>query len=141
MDFGDILTKWEKKNSGNKTLDDGFNKDLFLPPKKNLAAERRSRLLHKLPDASIDLHGLKRDEAWTSLQTFFENSRNSGLEKVLIIHGKGSHSGTAANDGVLRDIVRQFIESCSWAGESGFSSSREGGRGATWVILKGQSAD
>ena len=136
MDFGDILTKWEKKNAGKKTLDDGFNKDLFPGQKKNDAAERRSRLLRKLPDASIDLHGLKREEAWIALDTFFENSRRNGLEKVLIIHGKGNHVSLTGNEGLLRELARQFIESCSYAGESGHSSNRDGGRGSTWVILK-----
>ena len=132
MDFGDILAKWEKQNNGNKVCD----KDLFELRGSNFAGEQRSRLLRKRPDASLDLHGLNRDEAWIALQAFFEDSKRKGLEKILVIHGKGGHSGFAENGGLMKELTRQFIESCSHAGESGHSSGREGGRGATWVILK-----
>ena len=137
MDFGNILSEWEKKNAGNQALyKNAFNKDIPKSYEKNNAGERRSRLLRKRPDASIDLHGLTRDEAWNSLDTFFEDSRRKGFEKVLVIHGKGNHAAPAGGEGVLRDLARQFIESCSFAGESGHSSNRDGGSGATWVILK-----
>ena len=131
MDFGAILDKWEKQTPANAVC----YKDIEESGKRNVSAERRRRLLRKKPDASIDLHGLTGDEAWTALETFFEDSRTRGFEKVLIIHGKGSH-WIGGNEGVLRDISRRFIEFCSFAGESGHSSARDGGSGATWVILK-----
>ena len=136
MDFGDILAKWEKQNDGNKALYQVLNKDLIEPHEKTNTGEKRSRLLRKRPDAFIDLHGLKRDEAWMALETFFEDSRRKGFDKVLVIHGKGNHIGSVGNEGVLMDLAKQFIESCAFAGESGHSSNREGGRGATWVLLK-----
>ena len=129
MDFGDILDKWEKQGSGGKEFRD---KDAETPPERNAAGERRYRLLRMKPDAAIDLHGFTRDDAWLALENFFEDNRRKGSEKVLIIHGKGNHGA----EGVLKDLVRHFIERCSFAGESGHSSAREGGTGATWVILK-----
>ena len=129
MDFGDILEKWEKKTvSPNKV----YNKDAAAFNDTSFRGERRSRLLRKKPDDSIDLHGFNRDEAWGALETFFQNSRMNGFEKLMIVHGKGNHG----NEGALRELSRRFIETCSFAGESGYSSSREGGTGATWVILK-----
>ena len=136
MDFGDILAKWEKNNAGNKVLYNVPNRDLIQSHGRNNAGEKRSRLLRKKPDAYIDLHGLKSDEAWITLETFFEDSKRKGFEKVLIIHGKGNHAGFAGNEGVLKDLARQFIENCSCAGESGYCSNRDGGSGSTWVILK-----
>ena len=150
MDFGEILNKWEKQNvrAGaakkntfpmNNWLDgnDIYDKDADPAPEntdENIArGYRRSRLLRKKPDASIDLHGLNTEEAWITLETFFENSRMTGHEKVLIIHGKGNHQNS---ESVLRDLSKKFIESCSFAGESGYSPARDGGRGSTWVILK-----
>jgi len=130
MNFGDILNKWEKQNTGLK--DSGLPETDETREENRNPGERRSRLLRKKPDATIDLHGLRKDEAWTALQTFISNSRNNGFEKVLIIHGKGNHQG----EGVLRDLSRQFIESCPFAGESSYSHSKDGGSGATWVILK-----
>ena len=128
MSFGDILDRWEKQYAGNEFYD----KDAALSRERNSAGSRRYRLHRKKADAFIDLHGLNRDEAWTALEAFFENSRKNGFEKILIIHGKGNHS----DEGKLRDFSRRFIESCSFAGESGYSPAREGGRGATWVFLK-----
>ena len=141
MDFGEILNKWEKQNTRN----DFSDKDAALPRENaGSGGERRSRLLRKKPDAYIDLHGLNRDEAWITLEAFFEDSRRKGFEKVLVIHGKGGHRSSrtdrhgrdAESEGVLRDLTRHFIETCSWAGESGYSSFREGGTGSTWVIIK-----
>ena len=148
MDFGAILDKWENQTPDNKTYDkdaaalkDGSSGYSRSGGQKISPGERRSWLLRKKPDAFIDLHGLTKDEAWTSLESFFQNSRSSGFEKVQIIHGKGNHvsSGASAllcDEAALRDLSRRFIERCSFAGESGHCTSREGGTGATWVILK-----
>jgi len=143
VNFGDILEKWEKQSVKERN-ESVYNKDLAYSREESGGrasgrGERRSRLLRKTPDASIDLHGLTGDEAWTALETFFENSRSKGCEKLLIIHGKGSHHMNGPplqGEGVLRELSRRFIEVCSFAGESGYSSAREGGTGATWVILK-----
>ena len=149
MDFGTILDKWEKQTPENIVFDkdavaliDGTGDRLNGQGKAS--GERRSRLLRKKPDAYIDLHGLTQDEAWISLETFFAESRNKGFEKVQIIHGKGSHANSfsdisspvISSEAVLRDLSRRFIETCSFAGESGHCPAREGGSGATWVILK-----
>ena len=131
MDFGAILDKWERQ----APHDAMSYKDLKEPIDRNRFGERRRRLLRKKPDASIDLHGLTGDEAWTALETFFEDSRRKGYEKVLVIHGKGNHL-SGGTEGVLRDLARRFIEACLFAGESGQSAARDGGSGATWVILK-----
>ncbi len=96
-------------------------------------AERR-RLLHaRKPEAVIDLHGMTRDEAWSRLESFFADCSRRGLGKVLVIHGKGTHSG---NGSVLISLVRLFVEQHPHAGESGFSAREDGGSGSTWVILK-----
>ena len=131
MDFGAILDKWEKKTPSNAV----YQKEVEESGEKNILAERRSRLLRKKPDAFIDLHGLTVDQAWTALETFFEDSRSKGFEKVLIIHGKGNHL-SGGNEGALKSLSRRFIENCSTAGESGQNTARDGGSGATWVILK-----
>jgi DNA-nicking Smr family endonuclease len=97
------------------------------------SAERRRRLRAKAPDASIDLHGLTRDEAWSQLSAFFADAKRRRLEKLRIVHGKGNHS---EGEAVLKRTTREFIERCPFAGESGAADSRTGGSGATWVILK-----
>jgi len=96
-------------------------------------AERRRMLRARKPEAVIDLHGMTRDEAWSRLESFFADCRRRGLGKVLVIHGKGTHSGNGA---VLIPLVRHFIEQHPHAGESGYSAREDGGSGSTWVILK-----
>lgn len=149
MNFGDILAEWENLTPENKLYARAAEKigagrragaDTERGTGgKNSSAERRRRLLHKKPDAVIDLHGLTSDEAWIALEAFFEDSRRRGFEKLQIIHGKGTHGAFvpgAVREGVLRELSRRFIETCSYAGESGLCHAREGGTGATWVILK-----
>jgi len=96
-------------------------------------AEKRCRLRAKKCEAVIDLHGLTRDEAWTRMDSFFSDCLKKGLEKILIIHGKGTHS---VENPVLRQMVTAFLEQNPHAGESGVSSKDDGGSGSTWVILK-----
>ncbi|MDR0402774.1 MAG: Smr/MutS family protein [Treponema sp.] len=99
-------------------------------------------MLRKRPDGTIDLHGLNREEAWEALVRFFDNARERKLEKLLVIHGKGNHGGNSAftgngGSGILKSTVRDFIERCPFAGESGYSGAPLGGTGSTWVLLKG----
>ncbi|MDR3276001.1 MAG: Smr/MutS family protein [Treponema sp.] len=109
------------------------DKDAVVEDSLEAAAERRRRLRAKRPDATLDLHGMTRDEAWIALETFFEDSQRWGLEKLLLVHGKGNHS---EGEAVLKQAVQQFIENCPAAGESGQGNAALGGQGATWVILK-----
>ena len=88
----------------------------------------------KLPcEAELDLHGLTREEAWASLENFIGECSRRKLKKVMIIHGKGNHS---AEEPVLKDTVRAFIEQDKRLGASGHPSGADGGRGATWVIIR-----
>jgi DNA-nicking Smr family endonuclease len=164
MDFGSILDEWDRRTAGSSAerpdpaaLPESFpgkgraaaspfretnvyDKDAETEDPasavnpRDYAAERRRRLLKKKPDAALDLHNLTRDEAWTAMDGFFRNARSQGLEKLLIIHGKGNHS---EGEAVLKRASREFIERCPFAGESGYSGVRDGGRGSTWVLLKG----
>jgi DNA-nicking Smr family endonuclease len=128
MNFGDILTKWEKQ-SPNGTYD----KETTEENKIVSAQEKRRRLRNKKPDAEIDLHNHTREDAWLAMDVFFNESKEKGLEKILIIHGKGNHS---TGEAVLKRAVMDYIEHCPFAGESGRGKASAGGEGATWVLLK-----
>jgi DNA-nicking Smr family endonuclease len=97
------------------------------------SAARRKRLLRAPPDVELDLHGKNAGEALGLLETFFDMAHRRGLEKVRIVHGKGKHS---AGGPVLDKVCRDFLERCPYAGERGNSGNRDGGSGATWVLLK-----
>jgi DNA-nicking Smr family endonuclease len=164
MNFGDILDQWDKQDrpagTGKKPAAAGTAAGTGQGPEKpdplnrwlrengvpdkdrdsqtapESPAQRRRRLHAKAPDAVLDLHGLSRDEAWLALEDFFRAGIQRGLEKVRIIHGKGNHSNGEA---VLSRTVREFIERCPSAGESGSGDAAAGGSGVTWVLLKGRS--
>lgn len=93
----------------------------------------RNYLRNMAPEASIDLHGLTKEEATTRLDAFVAECIRRKITKILIIHGKGNHSPT---EPVLTKLVHDYIERNYHLGESGHPDKTEGGRGATWVIIK-----
>ncbi|WGK70175.1 Smr/MutS family protein [Candidatus Haliotispira prima] len=97
---------------------------------------RRQELKRRGIDDEIDLHGLFRNEAGDRLSAFFRAAQSNGLRKVRIVHGKGHHSGEGR--GVLQSLVWDFLEEARATGtvwEFSHPSERDGGRGATVVLL------
>ena len=160
MDFGDILNKWDGDRDGDgqrkqnrkkkeKKRDNQFADliERYLPDKdaktqkddneflhiRDRQASRRKELREMAPQAMLDLHGFRAQEALENLELFLKKSRAQALVKVLIIHGKGIHS---TSESVLSRTVQNHLERSSFAGEFGFAGKKMGGRGATWVILR-----
>ena len=127
MDFGNILEEWQRRDKGGIPDKDALTEKSFSP------AETRRRLIKKKPDATIDLHGLNRDEAWNSLEVFFQNAEREHFDKLLIIHGKGNHS---EGESAIKLTVRKFLERSPLAGQNGQCKATDGGSGATWVLVK-----
>ncbi|MBO4508825.1 MAG: Smr/MutS family protein [Spirochaetaceae bacterium] len=100
---------------------------------ENEKQKDRAWLLDMPYEAQIDLHGLTADEATVRLDQFVGECYKRGIRKILIIHGKGNHSEDAP---VLSGMVRSFIERDYRLGESGHPDKKDGGKGATWVILR-----
>lgn len=95
--------------------------------------EEAERLRRMRPQAVLDLHGKTASEAEALVTDFLLTSGRSGLEKVLIIHGKGLHS---EGEPVMTEIVRRALETNSLAGSFGPADRNQGGRGATWVRIR-----
>jgi len=100
---------------------------------ENEKQKDRAWLLDMPYEAQIDLHGLTAEEASIRLDQFVGECYKRGIRKVLIIHGKGNHSEDMP---VLSGMVRSFIERDYRLGESGHPDKKDGGKGATWVILR-----
>ena len=83
--------------------------------------------------AFVDLHGMQRDQARTTLADFLRRSRLARLRCVCVIHGKGINSRDGA---VLPEKVR------SWLGQSELVQAfcpaqiQDGGAGALQVLLQ-----
>lgn len=102
------------------------------------AAPRRMKLLTRgklLPEATLDLHGLSRDEALDRVRYFLENAAYHGRKTLLIVTGKGLRS---EGEPVLRVAVEGYLagEGRARVAEWGRAPRQFGGDGALAVFLK-----
>ena len=156
MNFDEILSQWEKKNksrrkeeSTEKKKDDSPEKmDSWLelyPPDRKMAERKekpdriithtRKKQLNRMePQATLDLHGWKGEEALKELDSFLKKSKHRGLKKVMIVHGKGLHS--PGGESVLRPLVKQYLEESPIVRDYGRAPAQSGGSGATWILLR-----
>jgi DNA-nicking Smr family endonuclease len=88
-------------------------------------------------EATLDLHGRRRAEAARDLDRFLADARAAGRRCLLVIHGRGLHSGAAGP--ALRDVLRAALtRGDAAAGILAFASAPPpiGGAGATLVLLR-----
>ena len=102
------------------------------------AAPRRLKLLARgklMPEATLDLHGLSREEALERVRHFLDNAAYHGRKTLLIVTGKGLRS---ESEPVLRAAVERFLngEGRSLVAEWGRAPRQFGGDGALAVFLK-----
>jgi DNA-nicking Smr family endonuclease len=140
MDFKEILDAWEKKQAGTSSAGRQDMEEMIsrYPPKEPKEAHERPKSpqpRHKAqePQATLDLHGVNSREAEQALENFVLECRRRGLQKVLIVHGKGHHS---QGEPVLQGVVRRYLEKSPYTGAFGSADRKHGGRGATWVVLR-----
>lgn len=89
------------------------------------------------PQAHVDLHGLKKDEAKAALEAFVQKSRVAGLRCVLVVHGRGLHSKDQIP--VLKQSVQVWLSHGRPAKHVlAFCTARpqDGGAGAVYVLLR-----
>lgn len=86
--------------------------------------------------AHLDLHGLIKEDAKTTLNAFIQNSHAMGYRSLLIIHGRGLKSdiGPVLKEGVVKWLTTGTLSHLVLA----FCSARpcDGGTGAMYVLLK-----
>ena len=158
MDFGEILDEWErterdrgessgKRRAGSALDGQGGSRALeaWIAAKgvddkdaeqEAGAADRgleARRLASLKPQATLDLHGMTVEQAEAAVASFIEGSARRGLEKVLVIHGKGLHSAGAP---VLKKAAVRALEAQPLAGRFGPADRTEGGSGALWVLVR-----
>lgn len=88
-------------------------------------------------DASLDLHGQRREEARASLERFVSRARVEGHRCVLVVTGRGLNSEDQVpvlKQGVQEwlthgRVARQVLAFCS-------ARPRDGGAGAVYVLLR-----
>jgi DNA-nicking Smr family endonuclease len=86
----------------------------------------------------LDLHGLRVDEAYELFQEFIKESIHANIRCVKIIHGRGLKS---RNGPVLKEKLKEWILRAMhrrWVVAFASANMREGGPGATNIILRQQ---
>ncbi len=95
--------------------------------------QRRIRQGLIRPQAILDLHGLRQQQALAHLQSFLDDALAQNLRMLLIIHGQGFRSQQEA---VLKPMVQR------WLGEQPAvlawcpAQPHDGAAGATYVYLR-----
>ena len=127
------LKVWRKFISNKKRIE---NKDYYLDQKK--ASTQKIR--------KVDLHGLSLDEANKKIEILIDKYFMQGVEKIIVITGKGLGSKTTNNPYVSKDLsilknsvpdyinanlkIKSKIKSISKA------VIKDGGEGAFYIFLK-----
>lgn len=120
--------------------ENGSCRDSMMAEDKD-RVETRRRIRTMTPQRTIDLHGCRSDEAVCLVERFLKKAAADGVEKVLIIHGKGKHRASDGNAsrGVLKQVVYRCLERHPLAGERGIPDRKLGGSGAVWVAIRQRS--
>lgn len=111
-----------------------------VEPLRPLAANRMRQLKTGAVriDLELDLHGLTRDEALTSLASFVTGAYNRGQKAILVITGKGNNSPA---EPVLQGAVSSWLRDAGRKMVAEFAPAPRlmGGSGAFVVFLKDRS--
>jgi DNA-nicking Smr family endonuclease len=106
--------------------------DFQAPLERSL--ERRMRNGEIVPEARLDLHGMREDEAHQALIDFIEGQMKNGRRYLLVITGKG-----CGGQGVLRARLKGWLAASLFAAHIlalRSAAIRHGGAGAFYVLLK-----
>ena len=122
---------WEKFISGDERL-----------PNKDNKFQRKTSLKIK----SIDLHGYTLEEANKSIQDFINKSYEEGINKLIVVTGKGLHSNNEKDPYVSKEFsilkysvpefIKKHIELIRKISEITNAKIEDGGEGAFYIYLK-----
>jgi DNA-nicking Smr family endonuclease len=128
----------------NQALSDDFDVDSLLETDEELSFRRPAlppQVLTKLRrgqwsiQGELDLHGLRTEEARSSLAAFLHGCQQRGKRCVRIVHGKGL--GSPGKEGVLRVKVRRWLVQREEVLAFVQATPAQGGAGALVVLLQG----
>ncbi len=104
--------------------------ELELTPAKEERRAQRPPAIDFVVDAQreIDLRGMYGDEAIQAIEKFFDQAILSGIDKVNLIHGKGT--------GALRRKINEYLKNNSSIRSYRLGEWNEGGTGVTVVELR-----
>ena len=111
-------------------------------PNKDFKHKKENR--HKIK--SIDLHGYTLEEANKSIKDFINKSYEEGINKLIVVTGKGLHSKNEKDPyvskefGILKysvpDFIKKNMELLKKISEIKSANIEDGGDGAFYIYLK-----
>ncbi len=112
------------------------NKDLGASPVKKKQSTRSVNSRGQ-PRETLDLHGMRSEEASQRLRFVINRCVENGVKELLIIHGVGYHSVLTGGP-VLKDMVKSMLENelCLNVRDYRPAVGKDGGDGATLVYLR-----
>ena len=119
----------------------------FINSKEKLYNKDKKIKNNKRPGTrSIDLHGYTLDEANTIIEKFIFESFDEGIDKLIVITGKGIHSNNENNPfvskdlGILKNSIPNYIQNnkdlMKKIIEIKEADIKDGGSGAFYIYLK-----
>ena len=106
----------------------------FLRNGLNRMTLRKLRRGHWPVQDSLDLHGLRSDDARRLLLSFLQQATQEGLRCVCVVHGKGWH--TEGGEGILKLRARHWLTQCPQVLAFCEAPPGQGGSGAVLVLLQ-----
>jgi DNA-nicking Smr family endonuclease len=91
------------------------------------------------PDAAIDLHGMRCEEASLALRQFLTKAQANGAKLVLVVTGKGERPRSGDTTGILRKSVPLWLRGSQYHSiVAGFEEAARphGGAGALYIRLR-----
>ena len=84
----------------------------------------------KIVESSLDLRGMRVEEALEAVESYLKGVSDSGLPKVYLIHGKGT--------GALQRAVTEYLRASPWRSKFRPGKYGEGDLGVTVVVFNQQ---
>lgn len=85
------------------------------------------------PEASLDLHGYRQNEALDLLQEFIDDALQRRYRMLLIVHGQGYRSSDGA---VLKPLLQRWLAEQSQVLAWCPAQARDGAGGASYIYLR-----
>lgn len=128
--FADTYKQWNEVSDERTALANSMKEKREQRP----AFRSVSALRAMEPEVTLDLHGMKVQEAEEACASFLKESFAKGLRKISIITGKGLHNDKGFS--LLKDAALSAIRVSGVVTEAYTPKAYYGGSGAIWIILK-----
>jgi len=101
--------------------------------------DRRLRSGDLDPDATIDLHGMSLDRAWSAIDSGLERAIARGQRVVVLISGHARPGDPPVQRGKIRAAVHDWLDASRHAPKIAAvrgAHRRHGGGGSLYIILR-----